>query len=145
MKVQEAMTAEPVACTPDDPLCEASLFMRGNGCGVVPVVESENTKRLVGIVTDRDIMLHVCAEKKNPTELKVEGCMTKSPVTVSPEESLERAAALMGEHQVRRLPVTDAKGDLVGILSLADIAKRVGKGGDLDEAALGRLLIRISA
>ncbi len=145
MKVQEAMTPDPVACTPDDPISEAALFMRGNDCGVVPVVESENSKLLVGVLTDRDIMIYVCSEKKNPTELKVEGCMKRSVVTITPDASLAAAAETMGEHKIRRLVVTDAKGYLVGILSLADIARQVGKEGDLDEAALGRLLIRISA
>ena len=116
--VRHAMTESPQTIRPDMNAADAAGMMKSEDIGVLPVVEAD---QLVGLVTDRDLVLRVLAERKDPMEVKVGDIATKSPITVTPDMRLSQARELMGEHKVRRLPVM--KGDqLVGILSMGDLA-----------------------
>ena len=116
--VRHAMTESPQTISPDMNVQDAAGMMKSEDVGVLPVVQGEE---LIGLVTDRDLVLRVLAERKDPMEVSVGDIATKSPVTVTPDMRLSEARELMEEHKVRRLPVVKAK-QLVGILSLGDVA-----------------------
>ena len=116
--VQDAMTSNPSAITPDTSAREAAQLMKSEDTGVVPIVDGG---KVVGVITDRDIALRIVGEGGSP-DSAVGQIASKQLVTVDPQQSLEEAARLMGEHQVRRLPVVEEDGRLVGILSQKDIA-----------------------
>jgi CBS domain-containing protein len=120
MDLREAMTDSPRSVTQGSSVAEAARLMRDEDTGIVPVVEGD---RLLGVVTDRDIALQIVAEGKDPEATRVEEIASKNLVTIDPGQSLDEALRLMAEHQVRRLPVTEEDGRLVGIVSQADIAK----------------------
>jgi CBS domain-containing protein len=116
--VRHAMTESPQTISPDMNALDAAGMMKSEDIGALPVVSGD---RLLGLVTDRDLVLRVLAERQNPIEVKVGDIATKTPVTVSPDTQLSDARELMAEHQIRRLPVM--KGErVVGILSLGDLA-----------------------
>lgn len=116
--VRHAMTESPQTMSPDMNAADAAGLMKSLDVGVIPVVEDD---RLVGLVTDRDLVLRVVAERRDPMEVRIGDILTRSPVTVTPDTKLSEARELMQEHRVRRLPVV--KGEvLVGILSLGDLA-----------------------
>lgn len=128
--VRHAMTSSPQTIKPDMTAADAAGLMRSEDIGVLPVCEDD---RLVGLVTDRDLVIRVVAERKDPTEVKVGDVLTKSPVTVTPDMKLSEARELMEENKVRRLPVM--KGDeLVGILSMGDLAWHVASTREIGEA-----------
>ena len=116
--ITEAMTANPTTVGPDATTQEAARAMKSENVGSLPIVEDG---RLVGLVTDRDITIRVVAEGKS-VETPVGQIASKEVVCVDPQQSLEEAARLMAEHQVRRLPVCEEDGKLVGILAQADVA-----------------------
>ena len=148
MEVQKIMTSQPVACTPTDPISKAATVMMGNNCGAVPVIESENSKLLVGIVTDRDIGIGVCTKKQNPMEVKVSECMKSNPLTCTAKDSLETVLAAMQKNKVRRIPVVDANKNLIGIVAMADLARAISEHGEkaagLSINQLGQTLVEIS-
>jgi CBS domain-containing protein len=116
--VRHAMTQSPQTISSDMNAMDAAGMMKSEDVGVLPVVEKDS---LVGLVTDRDLVLRVLAERQNPMEVKVGDIATRSPVTVTPDTKLAEARELMEEHKIRRLPVMKGK-ELVGILSLGDVA-----------------------
>jgi CBS domain-containing protein len=116
--VQEAMTSNPTTVSPDTSARDAARVMKDEDAGIVPIVEGE---RLVGVITDRDLALRIVAEGSD-VEARVGGLASKDLVTIDPQQSLEEAARLMAEHQVRRLPVVEEDGRLVGILAQKDVA-----------------------
>ncbi len=124
MQVREIMTENPGCCTPDTSLQEIAQMMVDKDCGAIPICESERSKKLVGIITDRDIVTRCVAQGKNPLEMNASQCMTKNPATVTPEMSLEDCCHEMENHQVRRIPVIDNNGACCGIVSQADIARQ---------------------
>jgi CBS domain-containing protein len=101
--------------------------MRDQDVGSIPVVERTDQKKLVGIVTDRDLVLRILAETRDPESTAVEAVMTKSLATCSPDDDIQACLDAMERLQVRRLPVVDNQGRLVGIIAQADIALRFGK------------------
>jgi CBS domain-containing protein len=117
--VQEVMTANPTTVTPDTPAREAARIMKSEDTGIVPIVDGE---RLVGVITDRDLTLRILAEDRSP-DTPIGELASKELVTVDPQQSLDEAARLMAEHQVRRLPVVEEDGRLVGILAQKDLAE----------------------
>ena len=116
--VRHAMTESPHTAKPDMTAADAAGLMKQFDIGVVPVVEDG---RLVGLVTDRDVVLRVVASRRDPDEVKLSDILTRSPATVTPDTQLSEARDLMAEHRVRRLPVLKGE-ELVGILSLGDVA-----------------------
>ena len=117
--VQEAMTPNPTAITPDTSAQEAARMLKSEDVGALPIVEDG---RLIGVITDRDLAVRIVAEGRGP-DTAVSGIASKDVVTIDPQQSLEEAARLMADHQVRRLPVVEEDGRLVGILAQADVAK----------------------
>jgi CBS domain-containing protein len=126
--VRDAMTPAARAAPATASLADAAQRMKEEDVGSLPVVEED---RLVGILTDRDIVLRVVAERINPDSVKVGDVASKELVTVEPEQSLDDALALMAHHRVRRLPVVE-EGRLIGMLAQADVAI-VAKGKDAGE------------
>src|SRR5688500_10084533 len=122
MQVREIMTENPACCTPDTKLTEVARMMMEHDCGAIPVIEKGTSRKLVGIVTDRDIVCRTLAENKNPTKMTAEDCMTDSVITVTPDSSLEDCCERMEESQVRRVPVVDRDGSCCGMVAQADVA-----------------------
>ena len=119
MKAQDIMSQNPAAVTPDTSIQEAARLMQQQDVGILPVVESTTSKRLVGLVTDRDITIRVVAEgRSNAT---VRDAMTSNAKSVRPDDSVKDVMKLMGSEQVRRIPVVDNDGRVVGIVAQADI------------------------
>jgi len=98
--------------------------MKTENVGSIPVCESRQSRRLIGIVTDRDLALHVVAEGRDATGTLVQDVMSIEPISCSPQDNLEMALDAMKSHQVRRIPVVDRGGQLIGIIAQADIATR---------------------
>ena len=125
MKVADVMTRDVMTCRTTDTLMDCAAMMKELNIGATPVVDEHN--RLVGIITDRDIAVRAVARGAAPAVSKVGDFMSPSPITVEPETNVEDAAEMMADNQIRRLPVVDRSGNLVGIVSLADLAVDVGE------------------
>jgi CBS domain-containing protein len=121
------MTSKPVFCVPDDVVARAAKLMKVGNIGSVPIVEDEKGMKLVGIVTDRDLAMHIVAEGRDPKSTKVGAVMTANVVTCMADDDLEKALDAMGSHQLRRIPVVDNSGKLTGIIAQADVATRVNQ------------------
>ena len=117
-KVRDAMTPGVRSVSPSDSLTDAAVAMRDEDVGSLPVVEGD---RVVGIVTDRDIVVRAVAERADPQTLKVGDVSSGDLVTVLPDEDLDEALELMARYRVRRLPVVE-DGRLVGVVAQADVA-----------------------
>jgi CBS domain-containing protein len=128
----EIMTKNPKAVLPNSTIREVAQIMRDESTGVVPVVDENN--RLQGIITDRDIVMRSIPEGKDPINMRASELMTDDVEAVTPNESLHDVVRLMGDKQIRRVPVVDQNDRLVGIISMADIATRADYDEDLQEA-----------
>jgi CBS domain-containing protein len=134
--IRDLMTTNPQTVEPSTPIVEVAGVMRDADVGPVPVVEGD---RLVGLVTDRDIVVRVVADGNDPSSTTVGEIMSTDLVTVDPDQPLDEALRLMAAHQVRRLPVTEEDGRPVGIVAQADIARELG-----DDRATGQVVEEIS-
>lgn len=132
--IREVMTDDIECCTLLDNVYEVATKMRDWNVGAIPIVDGE---KLVGMITDRDIVVRGVAEK-HPGSTKVEDIMTDNLITVTPDTTTKEAARLMAENQVRRLPVVEGE-RLVGIVALGDLAVR-----DLSDDQAGQALSEIS-
>ena len=121
MKAQDIMSRNPTCVTPDTTLVDAARLMKEENIGVIPVVESESSRRLVGVLTDRDIAVRAVAEGRDGVTTSVGHIMTSDVRTGSTTDSVNDVMELMGREQVRRIPIVDDRGALVGIISQADI------------------------
>jgi len=127
--IQDVMTQNPCAIDADQPVSYAAKMMKDEDVGLAPIVEGD---RLIGTLTDRDITVRVVAEGKDPQTVKVREVASTDVVTVDPQQNLDEALTLMARHQVRRLPVVEEDGRLVGVVAQADVAdeakpKKVGE------------------
>ena len=122
MNVREVMTADPVCCTADTPLTEVAKMMVECDCGAIPVVDNQDSKKPVGMITDRDITIRTVAEGRNPLDLTASDAMTVNVMTVTPETSIEECCNLMEDQQIRRVVVVDENGACCGMIAQADIA-----------------------
>ena len=122
MKAQDIMAKNPRSVTPRTPIQEAARLMKTEDVGALPVVESEGSRRLVGMITDRDIAIRVVAEGAASSNSSVRDVMTSNITTSAPGDSVQDVMELMGREQVRRIPIVD-KGELVGIIAQADIVR----------------------
>jgi CBS domain-containing protein len=124
MKVQDIMTGEPRSLTPESTAQEAAQLMKEMDTGVIPVVESSASKRLVGVVTDRDIAVRLVAEGKAADSRVSEVMSSGSLATCAPTDDVDRVMETMSREQVRRIPIVDERGTLVGIVAQADIVRK---------------------
>jgi CBS domain-containing protein len=125
MRVRELMTSNPACCTPGTPLEEVARMMMRCDCGEIPVVDNRESMRPIGVITDRDIVIRAVAEERNPLEMRASDCMTQPCITVSEKASIMDCIHLLEEHQIRRIPVIDESGRCSGIVSQADVARRI--------------------
>jgi CBS domain-containing protein len=133
-QIRDLMTENPSSCAPATPVVEAAKVMAREDVGSIPVVDGG---RLVGVVTDRDLVVRVLAEGRDPERTTVADVASSDVATVSPDESLDQALELLARHQVRRLPVVEGE-QLVGILAQADVARHA------DEVQTGEVVEQIS-
>lgn len=144
MKVRDLMKSDVKSCRPSDSLNIAARIMWENDCGCVPVVDSEN--RVLGVLTDRDVCMAAYTQGLSLHLIQAESAMGSPAVCCNSTDKLETAEQLMRDAKVRRLPVCDREGKLVGILSLSDIACATGRKGirENQEAELARVLGAVS-
>lgn len=133
MKLQDVMTKETFSCKPDDSIQEIAKVMKEHDIGSLPIVDNN---KVVGIVTDRDIVLEAVAENK--TDVTAKDIMTDNPITGNPDMDIEDASITMAEYQIRRLPIVDNE-ELVGFVAIGDLAVK----DETDEEA-GEALSEIS-
>jgi CBS domain-containing protein len=119
MKVKDIMTTNVQCCQPTDTIQQAARMMQSVNCGSVPVCDAN--KKVVGIITDRDIVLKAVAKGSAPST-QIKDCMSGPVVTCNPDTDAHEAADLMAQHKIRRLPVVDATGKLCGICAIGDLA-----------------------
>jgi CBS domain-containing protein len=122
---KDVMTKNPICCLSNDNVMRAARLMKDKDIGSIPVIENELTRKLVGIVTDRDLALEIVAEGHNPSTINVEDVMTRSIVTCHAEDDLDKALEAMSQHQLRRIPIVDSQNRIVGIIAQADVATRI--------------------
>jgi CBS domain-containing protein len=133
-QIRDLMTENPSSCERGTPVAEAAKVMAREDVGSVPVVEGG---KLVGVVTDRDLVVRVLAEGRDPQSTTVGEVASSELVTLSPDDGLDQALQLLARHQVRRLPVVEGE-RLVGIVAQADIARHA------DEVQTGEVVEEIS-
>ena len=122
MKIREVMTSTPVCCVPEDKAQAVAQIMKERNIGSVPVVVDTQSQRLAGIITDRDLCCFIVAGGLDPKTTTIEKFITREVVVCREGENLDACARLMQEHQIRRIPVVDGEGRLIGIVAQADIA-----------------------
>ncbi|MBF5042742.1 CBS domain-containing protein [Aggregicoccus sp. 17bor-14] len=132
LTAQEVMTRSPRTVSRDSSLQEAARLMRDENVGVVPVVDPGG--RLLGLVTDRDLVVRAFTDQRSPEQFRVKEVMTDDVHAVTPETSLVEVIELMGRHQVRRVPVVDREDRLLGIIAMADVANRADQDEELQQA-----------
>ena len=135
----DVMTREPVCCEPADSIPRIAQLMKSEDVGAVPVVDSKTSRKLVGIVTDRDVVVKIVADGKTVEKSTARDAMTNNPVTCREDDDVSQAVARMAERKVRRIPIVDENGALRGIIAQADIATRVHR-----DATTGELVEAIS-
>lgn len=121
MRVNDVMTKEPATCSADVPVVEVARMMVEHDCGEIPVTNPE-TRHLIGVVTDRDIVCRAVAAGRDTAQMLAGECMTTPVVCVTPNATLDECRQIMEDKQVRRVPVVDDQGMICGIVSQADIA-----------------------
>ena len=125
MNCREVMTGNPVCCLPTDTVSQAARIMRREDVGPVPVVNDDQHKLLIGIVTDRDLALKVVAESRDSNNTRVSDVMTSTIIACRESDDASTAIKAMEEHHIRRIPVVNEEGKIVGIISQADVAIRI--------------------
>ena len=138
MQVHEIMREYPYCCSPSETATQAARTMRENNVGSLPVVARDSEGGVVGIVTDRDLCMHTIAAGKDPNQVTVGDCMTREPIKCSPSDDARFAMLLFGENKVRRTPVVDSSGAIVGMLSINNLV------GNVDDSELVQTLRAIA-
>lgn len=137
---REIMTDSPAVCTQDTTARDAAQMMEQNNCGSLPVVESRDSMKLIGMVTDRDLALRVLGRGLNP-DTKVREAMTRNVSSVKLDDDLDAVERIMSGQQVRRVPVVDGGDRVVGIVAQADLARELESVGRKD---FSRVMEKIS-
>jgi len=148
MRIEQLMTRPPRICLADSSLDQAAATMWQGDCGCLPVTAADGSERLVGMITDRDICMAACFTGRRLDEIQVAEVMTATVWACNPQDDLEEAQTIMQETLVRRLPVIDASDRVIGVISLADLAREAArKPGSLNRAistgSVGSLLASI--
>ena len=123
-KCSEVMTKNPTVCVPSDTVADVAQIMKKENVGPVPIVGDRQSRKLVGMVTDRDLAIKVVAERRDAEATTVEEVMSRRVVTCRSEDDLQEALEAMSKNQLRRIPVVDDNGGIVGIIAQADVATR---------------------
>ena len=121
MRARELMTAQPVCCTPETSVRDAAMLMVEHDCGCIPVVETMESGKLIGMITDRDIACR-CIAKGHGPDTEVRDTMSATPKSCGPDDDIAAVENIMASDQVRRVPVVDESGKCVGIIAQADLA-----------------------
>ena len=121
MKAQDIMAKDPRCVTPRTSIQEAARLMKSEDVGALPVVESDSSRKLVGIITDRDITIRAVADGRDIGSVTVSDVMSKGATTAKAGDTVEDVMKVMGREQVRRIPIVDDRDQLVGIVSQADV------------------------
>ena len=141
MKARDIMTSDPYVVTRAEPISRAAEIMRDLDVGIVPVVDNPTSRRLLGVITDRDITIR-CAANKHDSGCAVADHMTGNDLhTVRPDDDVDTVLQMMSKEQVRRIPVVD-EGRLAGMIAQADIVAKVGQ---REPEKVEELLERVSA
>jgi CBS domain-containing protein len=125
-KVRDVMTSDPACVRENDGIVEAARIMKREDAGVVPIIDGD--RKLTGIITDRDIVVRLVAEGRNPLDCKVSEAMTKNIRSVGEDATVDEVMRIMRGANVRRVPVCDDGGRIVGIVSMGDLAETGDKG-----------------
>jgi len=133
--IKDVMTSNPCSIDADKSVAYAAKMMRDEDVGLAPIVEGD---KLIGMLTDRDIAIRVVAEGQDPDQVTVREVASKQVVTIDPQQDLDEALRIMAKHQVRRLPVVEEDGRLVGVVAQADVAR------EGDDKETGQLVQEIS-
>jgi CBS domain-containing protein len=129
--IRDVMTADPQCVSERDSVLQAARIMRDQDTGVVPVVDG---RKIIGMITDRDIVVRAIADGKNVNDVKVSEVMTRQIRTVKEDATVDDVLSLMGNAEVRRVPVVNAGNEIVGIVSIGDLASRTNKDGRVGKA-----------
>lgn len=124
---KEVMTSKPYCCLPTDYVAAVAQIMKRENIGPMPVVDSQENRKLIGIITDRDLAMKIVGEGRNAEDTKVEEVMTRKVVTCREDDEIQRAMKLMSERQLRRIVIVDHANKVVGIISQADLATRMNQ------------------
>lgn len=122
MKIREAMSPNPTCCLPSDSAQKVARMLCDHNVGSLPVVDNQQTRRLLGMITDRDLCCSVVAQGLDPKTTSIEKFISLNPVTCRDGDNLEKCERAMQEHQLRRIPIVDGEGRCIGIVSQADLA-----------------------
>ena len=125
MQISKLMKKDPVSVAPGDSIEQAAMMMKQEECGALPVTESEQSRKPIAMLTDRDIVLRCIAAGRDPRMMTVSECASEPLVCCEEDCSAEEAFHSMRARDIGRLPVIDKKGELIGIVSLADLIARV--------------------
>lgn len=136
---QEIMTSNPTCCLPSDKVYTVAQQMQSEDIGALPVVENYYKKQIIGMITDRDLALRVVGASQDATSTTVEAVMSAKPVVCHPMDNVESVLKMMARHQIRRVPVVDEEGLVVGIISQADIVIQLN-----DSAKVAHMVEQIS-
>jgi CBS domain-containing protein len=148
MRVEQIMARPVQSCRPDDSLARAAQLMWDHDCGCLPVVQGDGVPRVVGVITDRDVCMCALFQGRPLRDLRVSEAMAKQVKVCSPSDSLADAERRMRDGRIRRLPVVDEEGLLIGMISLADLAQeamreRTASKQEITETEVGDTLAAI--
>src|ERR671915_583115 len=144
MEAQEIMTRDPAWCTPEQTVREAARLMQEHDCGCIPVVDGPRGRRLVGVVTDRDLACRCLAAGLGP-ETTVAEVMSLSPSCCAPDDDVQYVERIMEERQGRGVPVIDRNGTCVGMVSQADLVRAAERSPQVSDREVARMVERVSA
>jgi CBS domain-containing protein len=131
--ITELMTRDPTCATPQTPIVEVARMMLEEDCGLIPVVENLQDYRLVGVITDRDIVCRVIARDMDPGGTMAHQAMTENVATLGEDASVDDCVRVMAEYQVRRVPILTGDGRLAGIVAQADLARASVDDAELED------------
>lgn len=124
---EDFMTTNPIHCLPTDEVIKAAELMKHGNISSIPVIENEQTKKLIGIVTDRDLAIKVVADGRDPITTKVGFVMTRKVITCREDEGIQRAINAMSENQLQRIFVVDHVNKILGVITHAELAIRINQ------------------
>jgi CBS domain-containing protein len=126
-RCSDFMTQDPICCVQDESVDRAAQIMLAEDIGSIPIVDDADTRKLIGILTDRDIALRIVAEARDPRQTAVREVMSSTPLFCRVDDDVQRAIELMADDQIRRIPIVDARQRVVGIIAQGDVATRLNQ------------------